>query len=327
MNRRKFATRLSLVAAFFLPGRARGQGPAINRGRGVNKQLSGEGPDKGNAGVVGYNFHGGDGVNGQTDSGRGVFGDSYGGIGVYGRSAGKGKTQSGAFGGIDLFLAYERVSAGVFGDSPNAIGVIGTSNVHGVAGVAGKNGVGVYGVSENGTGVMGVGKVAGTFIGDLQTNGTLTKSGGSFRIDHPLDPADKYLSHSFVESPDMMNIYNGNTTTDADGDAVVALPAYFVALNRDFRYQLTVIGQFAQAIVATKIKDNRFEIKTDKPGVEVSWQVTGIRQDAWANAHRIQVEEEKRGGERGAYLHPELFGQPAEKQLAFNVLKADSQSE
>ena len=50
----------------------------------------------------------------------------------------------------------------------------------------------------------------------------------------------------------MMNIYNGNVITDANGEAVVALPEWFEALNRDFRYQLTVIGQFAQAIVAEK---------------------------------------------------------------------------
>lgn len=77
----------------------------------------------------------------------------------------------------------------------------------------------------------------------------------------------------------MLNIYNGNITTDANGDATVVLPAYFEALNRDFRYQLTVIGQFAQAIVQDEIQANHFTIKTDKPGVKVSWQVTGIRQD------------------------------------------------
>jgi hypothetical protein len=86
------------------------------------------------------------------------------------------------------------------------------------------------------------------------------------------------------------------------------LPEYFGALNRDFRYQLTVIGQFAQAIVASEIDNNSFSIKTDKPGVKVSWQVTGIRQDAYANAHRIQVEVDKPESERGHYMHPELFG-------------------
>jgi hypothetical protein len=144
--------------------------------------------------------------------------------------------------------------------------------------------------------------------GNVSVTGNLTKGGGSFKIDHPIEPANKYLSHSFVESPDMMNIYNGNITTDAQGRATVVLPGYFVALNRDFRYQLTVIGQFAQAIVDREISKNHFIIKTSKPRVKVSWQVTGIRQDAWANAHRIPVEEDKPPLDQGHYLHPELFG-------------------
>jgi hypothetical protein len=123
--------------------------------------------------------------------------------------------------------------------------------------------------------------------------GGITKPSGSFSIDHPLDPANRSLNHSFVESPDMMNIYNGSVTTDRRGIATVTLPDYFEALNQDFRYQLTPLGQFAQAFVAEKIQNNRFVIKTDKPGVEVSWQVTGVRHDAFANSHRIQVEETK----------------------------------
>src|SRR5881397_381537 len=113
----------------------------------------------------------------------------------------------------------------------------------------------------------------------------------------------------------MMNIYNGNITTDENGEASVPLPDYFEALNRDFRYQLTVIGAFAQAIIAGKITNNHFTIKTNAPNVEVSWQVTGIRQDAWADAHRIavEVEVEKSDKERGYYLHPEVFNQPEEK--------------
>jgi hypothetical protein len=144
--------------------------------------------------------------------------------------------------------------------------------------------------------------------GNVNIKGNLAKGGGSFKIDHPVDPLNKYLYHSFVESPDMMNVYNGNIITDKHGVATVLMPDYFEALNRDFRYQLTVIGQFAQAIVAQEIDKNHFVIKTTKPGVKVSWQVTGIRQDAYANAHRIQVEEEKPQAERGRYLHPDAFG-------------------
>ncbi|MGB6692496.1 MAG: hypothetical protein WBE76_32030 [Terracidiphilus sp.] len=114
----------------------------------------------------------------------------------------------------------------------------------------------------------------------------------------------------------MMNVYNGNVVTDKHGVATVVLPDYFEALNRDFRYQLTVIGQFAQAIVAAKIANNKFVIRTNKPKVEVSRQVTGIRQDAYANANRIPVEEDKPAAERGYYLHPEAFGQPDSKSIA-----------
>jgi len=160
------------------------------------------------------------------------------------------------------------------------------------------------------------GGFAAFFLGDVDVDGRLSKAGGSFKIDHPLDPANKYLYHSFVESPDMMNIYNGIVVTDATGRAVVEMPDWFDALNRDFRYQLTAIGQFAQAIVASKMSNNSFTIQTDKPNVEVSWQVTGVRHDAWANANRIPVEETKADNERGLYLHPELFGAPAEKSIA-----------
>ena len=62
-----------------------------------------------------------------------------------------------------------------------------------------------------------LGEYGGYFVGDVHATGTITAGVKSFKIDHPLDPANKYLSHSFVESPDMMNIYNGNVVTDASG--------------------------------------------------------------------------------------------------------------
>jgi hypothetical protein len=139
--------------------------------------------------------------------------------------------------------------------------------------------------------------------------GKVSKSGGSFKIDHPLDPANKYLEHSFVESPDMMNIYNGIVVLDSKGEAAVSLPDYFQALNSDFRYQLTAVGGPGPNLyIAEEISGNRFKIAGGKAGSKVSWQVTGIRQDAYAAAHRIKVEEEKPAQERGHYLHPELFG-------------------
>lgn len=163
-----------------------------------------------------------------------------------------------------------------------------------------------------------------TVGGDAIVVGNLSKGGGSFKIDHPLDPANKFLYHSFVESPDMMNIYNGNVVTDAAGYATITLPEWFMALNRDYRYQLTVVDEddaddvFLWAKVVRKIggeRPNQFTIRSSRGGVEVSWQVTGIRQDAFANANRIPTEVEKSPTDKGRYLHPDSFGLPAERGI------------
>jgi hypothetical protein len=154
--------------------------------------------------------------------------------------------------------------------------------------------------------------------GNLSVTGTVSKGGGSFKIDDPLDPANKYLYHSFVESPDMMDIYNGVATLDAHGTVWITLPNYFQVLNRDFRYQLTSMGKPQPSIyIAAEISGNRFKIAGGKPGGRVSWQVTGIRQDVYANAHRIPVEEDKPQQEQGRYLHPELFGAPPEQAVGY----------
>ena len=159
------------------------------------------------------------------------------------------------------------------------------------------------------TGVSYAGYFIGnvTVTGNLDVQGNISKGGGTFKIDHPTDPENKYLVHSFVESPEMMNVYNGNTTTDAQGFATVTLPEYFESANKDFRYQLTVLGQFAQAIVKEKINGNKFIIQTNIPNVEVSWQVTGIRNDPYAQKNRIVPVQEKDGALKGKYLHPKAY--------------------
>ena len=157
---------------------------------------------------------------------------------------------------------------------------------------------------------------AAEFYGPVDVSGALTKPGGSFKIDHPLDPANKYLSHSFVESPDMKNVYDGVVTLDASGEATVSLPEWFEALNKDFRYQLTAMGAPQPNLyIAAEVSGNSFKIAGGAGGGKVSWQVTGIRHDAWANAHRIPVEEMKPQAERGFYLAPELFGQSQDKNV------------
>jgi hypothetical protein len=244
----------------------------------------------------------GSGVQGESETGAGVKGVSTQEAGVRGVSTsfnGMLGLTLGAASGVSGFQFSDEDGSGVFGES-----VVGA---------------GVDGFSFSGIGVRGQGRdYAGMFLGRVLVTGSLSKGGGGFAIDHPLEPATKYLRHSFVESPDMLNVYNGNITTDSNGEAHVRLPHYFEALNQDFRYQLTVIGQFAQAIVSREISNNGFTIKTDQPQVKVSWQVTGIRRDAWAAANRIAVEEEKAAEDKGRYLHPELWGQPKEAQIHWN---------
>lgn len=189
------------------------------------------------------------------------------------------------------------------------------NNGNGVLGIAnnGSNAFGVFGASANG--------YAGFFDGKVNIAGTLTKSSGAFKIDHPLDPANKVLYHSFVESPDMKNIYDGVVTLDANGQATVLLPAWFEALNRDFRYQLTCIGGYAPVYIAVEVNNNQFTIAGGSPGLKVSWQVTGIRHDPYAESNRIAVEEMKPPAEQGTYLFPAGYGQ-AQALSAANRLKA-----
>ncbi|UCE17338.1 MAG: hypothetical protein JSV84_10580 [Gemmatimonadota bacterium] len=156
------------------------------------------------------------------------------------------------------------------------------------------------------------------FVKNCIITGAISKPAGQFKIDHPLDPENKFLGHSFVESPDMMNIYNGNVALDEAGEAWVELPDWFGALNKDFRYQLTPIGAPGPKLyIAEEIQNNRFKIAGGRPGMKVSWQVTGIRQDAFAEANRIQVEEDKSPEHRGTYLHPECFGKPESSRLSY----------
>lgn len=250
--------------------------------------------------------------------------DNYG-IGMYGEGGyiginGLAKTSgSNTVYGVFGEAASRGTSIGIYGwahnDTSNNLGT-----KYGVSGFAGGgvSNIGIYGDADpTGSAVSYAGYFNGNglFIGDLQVGGMLSKAGGTFRIDHPLDPENKYLVHSFVESPEMMNIYSGNCVTDAKGIATVYMPEYFETLNRDFQYQLTVIGQKAMVWVGKKMNGNQFEIHTDQPNIEVSWQVTGVRQDPWAQAHRVIAEVDKPESEKGFYLHAREYGQSPAKQL------------
>lgn len=229
-------------------------------------------------------------------------------VGVYG-SASTAGVEGTSVGGIGVAGYNKNGSFAASTGGGNTYGVYGYANTIGGATVPSTR-YGVYGYAVGATT-----NYAGYFSGNVQITGSISKGSGTFKIDHPQDPENKYLYHSFVESPDMMNIYNGNITTDASGYATVKLPGYFESLNSDFRYQLTVIGTFAQAIVAEEVIGGTFKIQTNQPNVKVSWQVTGIRQDKYAQAHRVSPEVEKEPELKGLYLHAAEWGMPESKSI------------
>ncbi len=235
-----------------------------------------------------------------TTAGYGVEGDG-GAIGVYGLARSE-----------DFANEVHGVEGDAFGDGTACVGVLGAAYMNTVGVLFN---YGIYGTTDA-SGLFA--DYAGEFNGNLDCTGDFTCGGFKFfRMDHPTDPANKFLFHSCVESNEAMNVYSGNITTDASGVATVALPDYFQALNKDFRYQLTVIGNFAQAIVGQKIQDNKFTIKTSVPNTEVSWQVSGVRNDEYAKAHPFATEVAKKGPLQGKYIHPELYGKSKEQGVAY----------
>lgn len=132
------------------------------------------------------------------------------------------------------------------------------------------------------------------FLGNLVITGSLSKGSGTFVIDHPLHPATMLLYHSFVESPDVKNLYDGVATLDQSGEVAVQLPDYFEALNRGFRYQFFALdGAMPDLYIKEEVRNNRFVIAGGVPLGRVSWQVTGTRHDPYILANPIIVEVEK----------------------------------
>lgn len=327
-------------------------------GRGRGSGVAGTQTLTGNTGALGQATNGvfgqaftssGNGVRGVANGGSlayGVWGSAQQGTGVVGQGpTGVSGTSFGSNGtGVRGTANTGASAAGVAGASTQGFGVAGTGKI-GVEGSVsngsnygrlGQTTIGVHGVagSTNGTGVQGVANTgalafgvwgrstsgyAGYFSGDVQVTGALNSTAAAFVVDHPANPAGAFLSQAYVSSHEMLSTYSGNVTTDADGRAVVELPGYVSSLNDDFRYQLTVMGGFAQAIVAQKVRDGRFTIRTSEPGVEVSWQVTGVRADAYARRNPFVAERRKRGALAGLMLRPDLHGQDAARDLTAAV--------
>jgi len=310
---------------------------------GVCGSCSGDSSSNVGAGVIGYNGSQvplGDptvlvdeintqcGVLGLSDNSDGIYGLSFGqgngvtGLSTPGLGVGGGSTQSFGVGG------KSEQSAGVAGVSAQSVGVYGNGATHAVTGIITDGEVGQQDAIAGYFSNLQIDPEvkprqwqitylkAAEFAGNVDIDGDLFVAGTKgFKIDHPLDPARKTLKHSAVESPDMKNLYDGVVQLDRKGSAAVRLPKWFCALNRDFRYQLTALEAAAPSLhIAEEITDNEFTIAGGVPGGRVSWTVTGIRQDPWANAYRMKVEEPKGPKDRGRFVAPHLYKEAADKE-------------
>ncbi len=261
------------------------------------------------------------GVYGNSASLAGVFGNSTSGVGVRGHTASNVAVLASADAAATAIDAETVSGYGVYTHSSGTTGVNRTIlsrndssagiAIHGWAAATSGTSYGVYGQcdSPNGWAVFASGDMGATGL-------------KPFVIDHPLDPENKTLKHFAAEGPEPQNIYNGIATTDAQGNAWASLPDYFEEINRDFRYQLTVIddgADFVIAKVASEVQANRFLIRTSRPNVKVSWEVKGIRNDPGVRMRGFRAEEDKPDAQRGKYLVPEAYGLPKSRGFTFTT--------
>jgi len=141
-----------------------------------------------------------------------------------------------------------------------------------------------------------------TVTGNAVIVGSISKGSGTFVIDHPLDPLNKLLYYSFVESPEVKNFYDGIADLDEKGRVTVELPDYFFALNERFRFQATPLGApMPDLYLSQEVRRKyfgiagpiTFSLAGGVAGGRVSWQVTGVRRDPFIQEFPIIPEVEK----------------------------------
>jgi hypothetical protein len=232
------------------------------------------------------------------------------GSGVQGQSTGiNGAGVSGFSTGTGSFGVYGSAGAdgdGVYGTATGALG-------YGVTGFVtnGNSAIGVYGYAD----ANGPARFGGFFDNDLGSSGTK-----SFMIDHPLDPANKYLKHFSIESPEVLNVYRGNIVLNSNGEATVTLPTYFDAVNNtNYSYNLTPVGAPAQLYIKSEISNKQFVIAGGASGMKVSWTVYSERNDPYLQQYPDErtVEVNKSGAAIGKYVSPALYGQPLQSGIFY----------
>ncbi len=262
--------------------------------------VHGETNNSSGIGVYGENTNSGNyGTIGSSDTG--VSGTSTNGYGIYGTN-----TSSGNFGYL----------------GSGSYGVYGNGTYNGVRGAGGEYGVygygdeiGVYGFGDD-YGVYGycpISGFAGYFNNNVHITGTLTKGAGSFLIDHPLDPENKLLRHSFVESPENLLIYRGKVSLDENGEAIVEMPDYFIALTKEDEasIHLTPVGRPFLTGAEWNKGFRSFTVYGDADR-DVFWEVLVDRDDPVIKELGRPVVEEKgpdnKFCDRGELLYPTAYG-------------------
>jgi len=172
---------------------------------------------------------------------------------------------------------------------------------YGVKGIGGH--YGVYGEATNNS--------ANSYA--IYANGDTGASGTkNFVIDYPLDPENSFLKHFSIESNEVLNVYRGVVTLDAQGGATVILPKYFKAINKNFSYSLTPIGQPAANLFVSKeiVNNNKFQIAGGYAHQKISWAVYAERNDPYLQQfpEKRKVIVEKSQKQKGKYLMPNLYG-------------------
>jgi len=247
-----------------------------------------------------------------------------------------GNTDGTAWGVSGQASASSNATAALYGSNLRTVGGHGVLGI-GVNGVVGQtqyqSGFGVYGQNtdvivgtgaNNGVGTYGIGYVGvwgdvnGVNAYAVYANGDMGASGlKPFCIDHPSDPENKYLKHFSIESNEVLNMYRGNASFNANGEVEITLPSYFEVININYSYHLTPIGSYAQLYIKEKINNGKFIIAGGTNGMEVSWTVYAERNDPYVKMYpeRKIVELEKENWNKGKYLRPDLYNQPAEKRI------------
>jgi hypothetical protein len=149
--------------------------------------------------------------------------------------------------------------------------------------------------------MMGTPKFYFYSTGDFTITGDISKAGGSFKIDHPLESKKDthHLVHSFIEGPKADLIYRGKVDL-VDGTAQINIDTVsnmtegtFVALNTDV--QCFTTNESNWDLVKGSVSGNilTIECQNTNSTATISWMVIGERQDPHMMTTKMTDDEGK----------------------------------